>query len=312
MKARPHLSARRWAAVIGGGALALILGLLILDQLFPPPIEKGRVVSFVAEDREGRPLRAFPVEDGRWRLAADLERIDPDFIEALLLIEDQRFYEHGGVDPLAVARATGQAIQRGRIVSGASTITMQTARLLEPRPRHLGSKIIEAFRALQLEARLSKDEILELYLTLTPYGGNLQGVRAASWAWFGREPDALTPDQIALLIALPQSPEVRRPDLRPEFAMNARAAILDRLAEAGWISAARASDAASEALPQSRNAFPAEAWHAAAAVRRRAGDAPFARSTLDLAAAKRSRTHPAPRGRGGRRGRAGLRLGHRD
>jgi penicillin-binding protein 1C len=282
MKAWPHLSPRRWAAVIAGGALALLLSVLTLDRLFPPPIEKGRIVSFVAEDREGRPLRAFPVEDGRWRLAADLERIDPDFIEALLLIEDQRFYEHGGVDPLAVARATGQAIQRGRIVSGASTITMQTARLLEPRPRHLGSKIIEAFRALQLEARLSKDEILELYLTLTPYGGNLQGVRAASWAWFGREPDALTPDQIALLIALPQSPEVRRPDLRPQFARTARAAILDRLAGAGWISAARAADAAGEVLPQTRNTFPAEAWHAAAAVRRRAGDAPFARSTLDL------------------------------
>ncbi len=273
---------KRGLAVTAATLLTGVLTLFALDQLFPPPIERGQVVSFVAEDREGRPLRAFPVEDGRWRLAADLERIDPDFIEALLIIEDQRFYDHAGVDPLAVARASGQAVRRGRIVSGASTITMQTARLLEPRPRNLGSKIVEAFRAVQLERRLTKDEILALYLTHTPYGGNLQGVRAASWAWFGREPDELTPDQIALLIALPQSPEVRRPDLRPEYARASRAAILTRLADAGWISAQRAQDAADEALPRVRNAFPAEAWHAADTVRQRAGAAPFARSTLDM------------------------------
>ncbi len=273
----------RVAVFAGASLLGMAITLLTLDRLFPPPIERGQLVSFVAEDRDGRALRAFPVEDGRWRLAADLDRLDADFIDALLMIEDQRFYDHWGVDPLAVIRASGQAIQRGRIVSGASTLTMQTARLLEPRPRTLGSKLIEAFRAVQLEMRLSKDEILALYLTHTPYGGNLQGVRAASWAWFGREPDELTPDQIALLIALPQSPEVRRPDLRPHHAERARAAILERLVEAGWISAARAEDAASEALPRSRNAFPAEAWHAADAVRRQAGGAGFARSTLDRA-----------------------------
>jgi penicillin-binding protein 1C len=278
----PTLFRQRWTACAGAALVAGALTLIGLDQLFPPPIERGQVVSFVAEDREGRPLRAFPVEEGRWRLAADLERLDPDFIDALLIIEDQRFYDHAGVDPLAVIRASGQALRRGRIVSGASTITMQTARLLEPRPRNLGSKIIEAFRALQLERRLTKDEILALYLTHTPYGGNLQGVRAASWAWFGREPDVLTPDQIALLIALPQSPEVRRPDLRPAYARASRAAILTRLAEAGWISVARAEDAADENLPRTRKAFPANAWHAAEAVRRRAGDAPFARSTLDM------------------------------
>lgn len=257
--------------------------IVVLDRLFPPPIERGRVVSFVAEDRNGRPLRAFPVEDGRWRLQTDLDRLDPDFVEALLAIEDQRFHSHPGVDPLAVMRAAGQAVTRGRIVSGASTITMQTARLLEPRPRNLGSKIAESIRAVQLEARLTKREILELYLTLAPYGGNLQGVRAASWAWFGREPDVLTPDQIALLIALPQSPEVRRPDLRPASARAARASILSRLAAEGWISAARAADAAEEALPSDRNAFPAEAWHASETLARLHPGRGAARSTLDLA-----------------------------
>lgn len=270
-------------AAFAAAIAACLCAVAVLDRVFPPPIERGRVVSFVAEDADGRPLRAFPVEDGRWRLQTDLDRLDPDFVTALLAVEDKRFYAHPGVDPLAVGRALAQAAARGRIVSGASTITMQTARLLEPRPRTLGSKLIESLRALQLEARLSKDEILELYLTLAPYGGNLQGVRAASWAWFGREPDQLTPDQAALLIALPQSPEARRPDLRPAAAAAARAAILERLANSGWISAARARDAAGEPVPRARNSFPAEAWHASDTLARLHPGEGAARSTLNLA-----------------------------
>ncbi|WP_241094984.1 penicillin-binding protein 1C [Marinicauda algicola] len=280
---RRALVARRWPrrGAVALGAVAGTLGLLLaLDALFPPPIERGRVVSTVVADREGRALRAFPVEDGRWRLAADLTRLDPDFVEALIAVEDARFRSHPGVDPLAVVRAGLSAVSAGRIVSGASTITMQTARLLEPRPRTLGSKVIEMVRAVQLERRLSKDEILELYLTLTPYGGNLQGVRAASWAWFDREPDELTPDQIALLIALPQAPEARRPDLEPDNAVAARRAILMRLAAAGLISESRAEEAAGEPAP-ARHAFPAEAWHASAAARAAEPGAAEVRSTLD-------------------------------
>lgn len=186
------------------------------------------------------------------------------------------------MDLLALVRATGQAVTSGRIRSGGSTITMQTARLLEPRPRRtIGAKLIEMLRAWQLEMRLTKDEILELYLTLAPYGGNLQGVRAASWAWFDREPDQLTPDQIALLIALPQAPEARRPDRRPEAARAARARLLQRMARLELISQARALDAADEALPEGRHAFPARAWHAAETVRAGAGGVGEVRSTLD-------------------------------
>jgi penicillin-binding protein 1C len=237
--------------------IACVFVVKTLDYMLPPPIEAGRTVSLVVADRDGRALRAFPVEEGRWRLAADLDRIDPAFIEALLAVEDRRFREHHGVDVLALVRATGQAVTSGRIRSGGSTITMQTARLLEPRPnRTIGAKLVEMLRAWQLETRLSKDEILELYLTLAPYGGNLQGVRAASWAWFDREPDQLTPDQIALLIALPQAPEARRPDRRPEAARAARARLLQRMARLELISEARALDAADEALPEGRRAFP--------------------------------------------------------
>lgn len=246
----------------GVGVLAAFVLLLGLDHAFPPPLDRAQTVSGVVRDRNGIVLRAFPVEDGRWRLPADVEHIDPDFIAALLAYEDARFYRHAGVDPLAVARAARDSALSGRVVSGASTISMQVARLLEPRPRDLGAKLIQMIRAVQIEMRLDKDEILELYLTLAPYGGNLEGVRAASWAYFGREPDELTIDQIALLIALPQSPEARRPDRRPEAAITARGRVLDRLASVGLASPAAASDAALDPAPQ-RRAFPATAWHAA-------------------------------------------------
>jgi penicillin-binding protein 1C len=202
---------RRVALVV----LYILLPVLLIDLLFPPPLQRAGIVSGVVMDRRGAVMRVFPVEDGKWRMQAHLEEIDPDFIEALLAYEDKRFMGHGGVDFLALGRAAGSLASSGQVVSGGSTITMQTARLLEPRPRNIVSKAIEAFRAWQLERRLSKEEILELYLTLAPYGGNLEGVRAASWAYFGREPDNLSPDQIAMLIALPQSPEARRPDLLP-------------------------------------------------------------------------------------------------
>ncbi len=226
----------------------------ILDRVYPPPLDIE--VSRVVTDHRGDVLRAFPVEDGRWRLAADLSSIDDEFLQQLLLIEDQRFYEHGGVDLRAIVRAARTNLLSGRIVSGASTITMQTARLLEPKTRTFRSKIIEMFRARQIERRLSKQEILELYLTLTPYGGNLEGLRAASHAYFGRSPAELNGEQIALLIALPQSPEARRPDRRPEGAKAGRAAIVHRLADAGVLENQRAWEVENAEIPRSRYLFP--------------------------------------------------------
>ena len=274
-----------WLAIRGRRAVlplaALVLAGVTLAVLYravpPPPIPD---VSALVTDREGRPLRAFPVEDGRWRLPVDPQTVDPAFRAALIEIEDQRFYRHHGIDPLAMVRAVTSLASSGRIVSGGSTITMQTARLLEPRPRRtIGAKLIEMVRAIQLERRYSKAEILQAWLTLAPYGGNLEGVRAASWAWFGHEPDVLTPDEIALLIALPQAPEARRPDLRPAAAIASRARLLARMERAGLISADRAADAAEEPAP-SRRAFPAIAWHAAGHL---AGTGSGEiRSTLDL------------------------------
>ena len=265
---------------IGIAALCALAAVLCLNWLLPPPLEKGAARSVMVTDRRGKPLRAFPTAEGGWRFQARLDEIDPVFIDALLQVEDKRFYSHMGVDWIAMVRAATSFAMAGRVVSGGSTITMQTARLLEPRPRNVGSKLIEMLRAMQIEARLSKQEILELYLTLAPYGGNLEGIRAASLAWFGTEPDALSDDQIALLIALPQSPEMRRPDRRPETARNARNSIAAKLEAFGVIDAARRAEIKTAALP-ARTGFPAHAWHGAArALRLAQTDADLA-STLD-------------------------------
>src|SRR5689334_1799967 len=152
--------------------LCALLGVQValagLDAAAPPPMAKARHASPVALDRNGAWLRALPVDDGRWRIRADLERTDPSFVRRLVAVEDARFAVHPGVDPLAVTRAAVSGAVRGKFRSGASTLTMQTARLLQPRPRTIGAKAIEMARALQLEARYSKRDILGLYLTLAP------------------------------------------------------------------------------------------------------------------------------------------------
>ncbi len=151
----------------------------------------------------------------------------------------------------------------GRIVSGASTLTMQVARLMEPRERSLSAKIRQMARAWQIERAISKDGVLDRYLTLAPFGGNLEGVRAASLAYFGKEPRRLTIAEAALLVALPQAPEARRPDRRPEAARAARAHVLQRALSRGIIDAREAEIANGEPIPRMRREFPRLAAHAA-------------------------------------------------
>ncbi|MDH4385296.1 MAG: penicillin-binding protein 1C [Caulobacter sp.] len=272
------------------GLVTLQTLLVTVDLALPPDMGRAERSSPVTLDRNGAWLRALPVENGRWRIRADLKRTDAGFRKRLVAIEDGRFWLHPGVDPLAVVRATGSALVRGRVTSGASTLTMQTARLLEPRPRTLGSKLIEMARALQLEARLSKRQILAMYLTLAPYGGNLEGVRSASLSYFGHEPESLTPGEQALLIALPQAPEGRRPDRFPNSARRARAGVLSLMIRKGLITEPAALEAESEPLPR-RSPFPAGAWHIAGELARRApGSEATVHSTLD--AGLQSRLEP--------------------
>ena len=212
--------------------------------------------------RDGQLLRAWPVADGRWRLGSPPEATDPLFLAMLLAYEDKRFHSHPGVDARAVLRAGGQALTSGRIVSGGSTLTMQVARLLEESGTgNWRGKLRQARVALALERRLDKAQILTLYLTLAPYGGNIEGLRAASLSWLGREPHRLTPAEAALLIALPQAPEARRPDRNPAAARAARDRVLARMVQAGVIDADTAQAALTEPVPVARRPFAQNAPH---------------------------------------------------
>ncbi len=227
-----------------------------------PPLAIETSVEVV--DRHGDLLRAYTVADGRWRLAASPAQVDPLFLRMLVAYEDKRFHDHAGIDTLAVLRALGQAVRHGRIVSGASTLTMQVARLLEDGPTGtLTGKLRQVRVALALERRLSKAEILALYLDRAPYGGNTEGIRAATRAWFGKEPLRLTPAEAALLVALPQSPERRRPDRHPEAAQAARDHVLARAEAAGVIPAETARVALHTPVPEQRRGYPMLAAHLA-------------------------------------------------
>ena len=187
-----------------------------------------------------------------------------EFLKLLFAYEDKRFWTHHGVDPEALARAAFQFVTSGHIVSGGSTITMQVARLLEPRRhRSLLAKLHQIARAFELEHALSKNEILSLYLTLAPYGGNLEGVRAASLAYFGKEPHKLSLAQAALLVALPQSPELRRPDRYAKAARAARDRVLDRVAAAGVLPRDEIAHAKAQGVPHARRELPTLAPHSA-------------------------------------------------
>jgi penicillin-binding protein 1C len=248
-----------WLTATVAGAIA---GLV--DLYGPPPLGRDLEVSRVVQDRNGTLLRAYLTSTGSWRLPATRADVDPRYLEALLIYEDKRFFTHHGVDPLAMGRAAFQLLTQDRIVSGGSTLTMQVARLLEPRQeRSVAAKLKQAVRAVELEWALSKNEILALYFTLAPYGGNLEGVRAASLAYFGKEPRRLTLGQAALLVALPQAPEMRRPDRFPEAARRARDRVLDRIAGHGIFSDAEIAQAKREPVPTARQPMPLLAPHAA-------------------------------------------------
>ncbi|MCV3735949.1 penicillin-binding protein 1C [Rhizobium sp. TRM96647] len=251
-------------ALLGNAVLgtALLQGLNRADEAFPPPIERAMETSREVVDADGRLLRAFATSEGLWRLRTTSDDVDPQFVRMLLAYEDQRFHAHRGIDPLALLRAAGQFVGNGRIVSGASTLSMQVARLIEPRDgRSLLAKARQMARAIQLERRLTKTEILELYLTHAPYGGNLEGVRAASLSYFGKEPKRLSVAEAALLVALPQLPERRRPDRFPKMAEAARERVLTRMAVSTVIGEGEAERAGSEGVPIRRLQLPALAPH---------------------------------------------------
>ncbi|MGH8049447.1 MAG: penicillin-binding protein 1C [Arenimonas sp.] len=203
----------------------------ILDRCYPLPLPSKSNASVLVTARDGRPLRAFASENGVWRYPVKAEDVSPLYLEALIGYEDRYFYYHAGINPIAIARAGIQGARNGRIISGGSTITMQVARILEPHPRTLFGKMQQILRAFQLELHLSKNEILEIYLSYAPFGGTIEGVEAASWAYLGKSSKQLSHSEAALLAVLPQTPSRLRPDRNPEAARKARDKVLKRLAE---------------------------------------------------------------------------------
>ncbi|MGE0749308.1 MAG: penicillin-binding protein 1C [Variibacter sp.] len=259
----------RHAAIIAGFLLIALIAVSAawIVSLGPAPRDSDTPFSSIVLDRNGKLLRAYTTPEGRWRLPVSLDEVDPRYVDALIAYEDKRFRAHHGVDPFAMARAALQLVVNGRIVSGGSTLTMQVARLIEPRAeRSLLAKLHQAVRAIELERTLSKDEILTLYLNLAPFGGNIEGVRAASLIYFGKEPRKLSLGERALLVALPQSPEARRPDRYPQAARAARTRVLERIAAVRSIASDELAAARAEPIPTTRRAMPALAPHAADAV----------------------------------------------
>lgn len=247
-------------ALLGTATMA---GLDWLDRALPPPLDAPET-SVEIVDRNGALLRALATQQGMWRFGVALDDVDTHLVDMLIAYEDRRFRSHHGVDLLAVGRAALQLVTHGRIVSGGSTISMQLARLLEPREqRSMLAKLRQMARAIQLERRLGKDEILERYLTLAPYGGNLEGIRAATLAWYGKEPKRLGLGEAALLVSLPQLPERRRPDLNAENARVARSRVLDRMVSASVLDAREAERGLNDPVPTQRLALPFLAAHTA-------------------------------------------------
>ena len=279
-----------WRRAKKATAITAVAGLAVMAafatwvvSLGPLPLDEARKVSTSVVDRNGKLLRAYAMADGRWRLPVEARKaVDPTYLKLLLAYEDRRFYEHGGIDPLALGRAAVQLVTSGHIVSGGSTITMQLARLMEPRrQRSVYAKLHQMVRAVELERQLSKDEILDLYLALAPFGGNLEGIRSATLGYFGKEPKRLSLAEAALLVALPQSPERRRLDRYPQAAHAARDRVLDRMVEDGIVSQEDAIQARAVPVPKLRKPMPILAPHSSDAAVSTVKDQPVIKLTLD-------------------------------
>ncbi len=277
------MSRNRWLwRGLRWGTATLLAVLLVLDLAFPPPLPKQRDTSTLVVARDGTPLRAFADADGVWRYPASIQSVSPLYLQALLNYEDRWFWRHPGVNPWALLRAGKQWLGSGRIVSGGSTLTMQVARILDPHTRTPWGKVKQLLRAVQLELHLSKAQILALYLERAPYGGTIEGVEAASWAYLGKPAAQLSHAEAALLAVLPQSPSRLRPDRHPEAAQRARDKVLERMVALGVWSREDVDDARMEGVVTRALQPPLHA--ALLAQRLRAGEPRAARieSTLDI------------------------------
>ncbi|MGE0825694.1 MAG: penicillin-binding protein 1C [Candidatus Binatia bacterium] len=242
-----HCSWHALTRIVRGTLIGLGLlygGFLFLNWRFPFPIATvHRQPAAVVTDHTGVPLRIFLPPDEQLRFPVTIDQVASVFLQTLIASEDRWFYAHPGVNPFAIARALWSNVRAGRIVSGASTISMQIARMAEPKPRTLWAKGQEVFRALQLERLFTKEQLLELYLNLTPYGGNIEGIGAATSVYFGKSPMQLSLGEAALLAALPRSPNLYNPARNSDIALTVRNRVLQQLARDHVFSAQAIADA---------------------------------------------------------------------
>ncbi len=270
----------RWLRNIAVVLVSVVLALALAFFAFPPPIDRIEAAgSVLVTARDGTPLRAFADERGVWRFSVRLEDVAPAYVDTLLAYEDRWFFRHPGVNPLALLRALWQATLSGEVVSGGSTLTMQVSRMLEPIPRTLPGKLKQIWRALQLEVRFSKRELLEIYVNLAPFGGTIEGVQAASFAYLGKPAAHLSDAEAALLVVLPQAPSRWRPDRHPQRAQNARNKVIARMVALNHWSLQRAQDAKLEIVAARRLVPPMLAPLLAERLRRNGGE--VVRSTID-------------------------------
>ncbi|WP_082113052.1 penicillin-binding protein 1C [Pseudoxanthomonas suwonensis] len=280
---RGRAALRRVLPWLRWGTVAVLVAVLVLDLTFPPPLpEEGTGAASVVTAADGTPLRAFADAEGVWRYPVAPESVSPLYLQALLGYEDRWFRHHPGVNPFALLRAARQWLRSGGIVSGGSTLTMQVVRILEGRDtRSPVGKLRQMARALQLEARLSKQQILQLYLERAPYGGTIEGVEAASWAYLGKPASQLSHAEAALLAVLPQAPSRLRPDRHPQAARAARDKVLARMQALGTWTPEQVDDARIEPVVARSLQVPV---HAALLAQRLRQEQPRARriaTTLD-------------------------------
>lgn len=255
-----------------------LAALLLLDFVFPFRVKPS--YSTLVEATDGSMLHAFLNEEDKWRLYTELDEISPTLRKTLLFKEDRWFYWHPGVNPVAIVRALFNNTTTGRRTSGASTITMQVVRLLEPRPRTYANKLVEMGRAFQLEAHFSKDEILQLYLNLVPYGSNIEGIKSASWLYFQKPPQILSLAEVTALTIIPNRPTSLRPGHSHAYLIKERNRWLRRFEHEQLFDQATVADALTEPLQARRSNAPQAAPHLALRLKKEFPGQPILRTTL--------------------------------
>jgi penicillin-binding protein 1C len=260
----------RFLKKMGIAIPGLFLLFLLLNLLFP--LKDKIQYSAIVTDSKGDIIHAYLTDDDKWRMKTELDEISPLLRKTIITKEDKYFYSHPGINPIAIARAAVKNIFRMKRTSGASTITMQVARALEHRKRNIFSKIIEMFRAFQLEWKYSKDEILQMYLNLVPYGGNIEGVKSASTLYFNKNPDHLSLAEITALSIIPNRPSSLVIGKNNGLIVEERNRWLKKFAADKVFTQKEIEDALAEPLTATRKTVPKYLPHLAYKLKRRGDD----------------------------------------